>query len=222
MKRSALTIAIILLIDQASKILVKTNMSLYESFSVLGDFFRVHFIENPGMAFGMEFGGEWGKLFLNLFRLGAVVVLFIILKRTIRKGAYKGFITSLSMIIAGAIGNIIDSAFYGMIFSKSTRFGTSAELFPEGGGYAGFMQGKVVDMLHFPLIEGTYPSWFPFWAGEGFLFFRPVFNIADSAITIGIFWIILHQKKYLGDRGRPRTPEEDRQEATSTSEEAPS
>ncbi len=210
MKRSALTIGIIVLIDQVSKILVKTHMSLYESFSVLGDYFRIHFIENPGMAFGMELGGEWGKLLLNLFRLVAVAVLFIILKRAIEKGAYKGFISSLSLIIAGAVGNIIDSAFYGLVFSKSSRFGASAELFPEEGGYAGFMHGKVVDMLHFPLIEGHYPQWFPFWAGEPFLFFRPVFNIADSAITIGIFWIILHQKKYLGERGRARTPQDDR------------
>ena len=210
MKRALITIASILLLDQVSKFLVKLNMSLYDSFSVLGDSFRIHFIENPGMAFGMEFGGEWGKLFLNLFRIAAVILLFVILKRAVLKGAYKGFVISLSMIIAGALGNILDSALYGMIFSKSARFGGSAELFPDGGGYAGFMQGKVVDMLHFPLFQGHFPNWFPFWAGEEFLFFRPVFNIADSAITIGIFWIILHQKKYLGEKGRARTPSEDR------------
>jgi signal peptidase II len=208
-KRAFITIASILLLDQVSKFLVKLNMSLYDSFSVLGDFFRIHFIENPGMAFGLEFGGDWGKLLLNLFRIAAVIFLFILLKRAVLKGAYKGFVVSLSMIIAGAIGNIIDSALYGLIFSKSARFGGTAELFPEGGGYAGFMQGKVVDMLHFPLFQGHFPEWSPIWPGQEFLFFRPVFNIADSAITIGIFWIILHQKKYLGEKGRARTPSED-------------
>ncbi len=212
MKRAFITIASVLLLDQVSKFLVKLNMSLYESFSVVGDLFRIHFIENPGMAFGMEFGGETGKFLLNIFRIVAVIVLVIMLRRAVLKGAYKGFVTSLSMIIAGAIGNIIDSAFYGLIFSKSPRGpieeGTATFL-PEGGGYAGFMGGKVVDMLHFPLFSGHFPSWFPIWGGEEFLFFRPVFNIADSAITIGIAWIILHQRKYLGDKGRTRTPEED-------------
>lgn len=212
MKRALITIAAVLLLDQVSKFLVKLNMSLYESFSVLGDFFRIHFIENPGMAFGMEFGGETGKFLLNAFRIIAVVVLFIMLRRAVLKGAYKGFVVSLSMIIAGAIGNILDSAFYGLIFSKSPRLPVqegTATLFPDGGGYAGFMQGKVVDMLHFPLFSGQFPSWFPFWGGEEFLFFRPVFNIADSAITLGIFWIIIHQRKYLGDKGRTRTPMEE-------------
>lgn len=208
------------MLDQVSKFLVKLNMSLYESFSVLGDFFRIHFIENPGMAFGMEFGGETGKFLLNAFRIIAVIILFVMLHKAILKGAYKGFVVSLSMIIAGAIGNIIDSAFYGLIFNKSPRLpmadGT-ATLFPEGGGYAGFMQGKVVDMLHFPLINGQFPSWFPFWGGEEFLFFRPVFNIADSAITLGIAWIIIHQRKYLGDKGRTRTPEEDRSQEEASS-----
>lgn len=216
MTRASLTIASILLIDQVSKFLVKLNMSYNESFSVIGDFFRIHFIENPGMAFGMQFGGETGKLLLTLFRIIAVIVLFVVLKRAILKGAYKGFIISLSLIIAGAVGNIIDSAFYGMIFSESPHFEGTAEFLPQGGGYAGFMGGKVVDMLHFPMIEGRFPDWFPFWANEPFVFFRPVFNIADSAITIGIVWILIHQKKYLGEKGRMRTEEEDEDEAVSS------
>lgn len=216
MKRASLTIASILLIDQVSKFLVKLNMSYNESFSVIGDFFRIHFIENPGMAFGMQFGGETGKLLLTLFRIIAVIVLFVVLKRAILKGAYKGFIISLSLIIAGAVGNIIDSAFYGMIFSQSPHFEGTAELLPQDGGYAGFMGGKVVDMLHFPMIEGQFPEWFPFWANEPFVFFRPVFNIADSAITIGIIWILIHQKKYLGEKGRMRTEEEDEDEERSS------
>ncbi|MFB6257166.1 MAG: lipoprotein signal peptidase [Flavobacteriales bacterium] len=227
MKRPLLTIAAILLLDQVSKFLVKLNMCLNESFEVLGDFFHIHFIENPGMAFGLEFGGAYGKLFLNLFRIVAVIVLFVILKRAVLKGAYKGFIISLSLIIAGAMGNIFDSAFYGMIFSKSPPIFGHEEVcqgsatFLPAQGYAGFMEGKVVDMLHFPMIEGRFPEWFPFWAGEKFLFFRPVFNIADSSITIGIFWIILHQRKYLGDKGRTRTPEEDEEPPEEPSEHDP-
>lgn len=221
MKKASLTIVSLLFIDQVSKFLVKLNMHLGESIHVMGDLFRIHFIENPGMAFGMEFGGESGKLILNILRIAAVIFLFILLRRATLKGAYPGFLIALSMIIAGALGNILDSAFYGMIFSESQPcFGyennaCETAAFLPNEGYAGFMQGKVVDMLYFPLIQGQFPDWFPFWAGEEFIFFRPVFNIADSSITLGIVWIILKQKKYLSDKGKRmsfRTKDESEEE----------
>jgi signal peptidase II len=146
------------------------------------------------MAFGMEFAGDFGKISLSLFRIVAVIGISWYLYSLIKKGCPNGVIISLSLIIAGAMGNILDSAFYGLIFSES--YFQLAQLFPEGGGYASFLHGRVVDMLYFPLIEGTFPTWFPFWGGENFIFFRPVFNIADSSITIGVLIILLFQRKY--------------------------
>ena len=149
------------------------------------------------MAFGLELEGSYGKLFLSLFRIIAVTGIGWYLWHLIKKGANQGLIVSLSLIFAGALGNIIDSAFYGLIFSDSTY--QLATLFPEEGGYGDFLFGRVVDMLYFPLIEGRFPEWFPFWSAEPFIFFRPVFNIADSAISIGIFIIILFQRKFFDD-----------------------
>ena len=166
-----------------------------ESISVFGHWFYIHFIENPGMAFGLEFGGDWGKLALSLFRIVAIVLIAVFLYRLIRKNAASGLIISISLILAGAVGNIIDSAFYGILFSESSYFET-ASMFPAGGGYSSFLHGKVVDMLYFPLIEGRFPQWLPIWGGEHFLFFRPIFNIADSAISIGVFIILLNQKRF--------------------------
>ncbi len=211
MKKAFWTILLILVFDQASKIWVKTNMFYNETIPVFGKWFLIHFIENPGMAFGMEFGGEVGKLLLSIFRIAAVIALFWGLNRSVKRHAPNGFIISLSLIIAGAIGNIIDSMFYGLIFSESTHVGT-ADFFPASGGYAGFMHGNVVDMLHFPLIEGRFPEWMPIWGGEPFMFFRPVFNVADSAITIGILMIILRQKHYLGHEDQQRSPREEPRE----------
>ena len=166
-----------------------------ESIAVFGNWFYIHFIENPGMAFGLQFGGDLGKLALSLFRIVAIVFIVIYLVRIVKKNVSSGLIISISLILAGAIGNIIDSAFYGLIFSESTYFET-AKLFPEGGGYAGFLHGKVVDMLYFPLFEGRFPDWVPVWGGEHFLFFRPIFNIADSSITIGVALILFNQKRF--------------------------
>jgi len=166
-----------------------------ESISVFGSWFYIHFIENPGMAFGLEFGGDWGKLALSLFRIVAIVLIAIFLLKLIRKKAQPGLIISISLILAGAVGNIIDSAFYGLIFSESSYFET-ASLFPSEGGYGTFLHGKVVDMLYFPLIEGRFPEWLPLWGGDHFLFFRPIFNVADSAISIGVFIILLNQKRF--------------------------
>lgn len=187
-------ILIVLLIDQVSKIWVKLNMTIGQSFDIIGNKFLIHFIENPGMAYGMEFGGEYGKLFLSVFRIIAVCGIGYGLHYMIKHKYNRGFILCVALIFAGALGNIIDSAFYGLIFSESTYY-EKATLFP-AHGYATFLHGYVVDMLYFPLIEGTFPTWLPFWGGEHFLFFRPVFNIADSAISIGVALILIFQKKY--------------------------
>jgi len=199
-KISIITISTILLIDQILKIWIKTHMALYEKTSVLGNWFYINFVENNGMAFGMEFGGDFGKLFLSIFRIVAVSGIAYYLYSTIKKGATTGFIICLSMILAGAIGNIIDSAFYGLIFSDSPEymphFKQVAQFLPESGGYAGFLHGKVVDMFWFPILQGHYPGWIPFIGGSEYIFFRPVFNFADSAISVGIFIIIIFQKKF--------------------------
>tara|TARA_R110002050_G_scaffold71258_5_gene153256 strand:+ start:5237 stop:5947 length:711 start_codon:yes stop_codon:yes gene_type:complete len=185
---------LILLIDQLIKVWIKTNMYLGQEFPVLGDWFLIHFVENNGMAFGIEFAGEYGKIFLSLFRVVAVAGIGWYLFKLIKKEEIPmGFIACIALIFAGAIGNIIDSAFYGLIFNES--YGQIAQFLPDEGGYSSFLHGKVVDMLYFPLFSGRYPQWLPFWGGNDFLFFRPVFNIADSAITIGIFSILIFYRQ---------------------------
>lgn len=169
-------------------------MYLGQEFSVFGNWFIIHFTENNGMAFGFEFGGEIGKIALSIFRIIAVGVIGYFLFTYAKKGAKTGLIVAGSLIFAGALGNILDSAFYGLVFNSSNH--QIAEFFPPEGGYAPFLYGKVVDMLYFPLFSGTFPSWVPLMGGEDFLFFRPVFNIADSAITVGISMIFLFQKRY--------------------------
>lgn len=172
-------------------------MFLGQEFEIF-PWFIIHFTENNGMAFGLEFAGENGKLFLSLFRIVAVGGLFYYLYRLVKENAPQGFIASIALILAGALGNIIDSTIYGKIFSSS--YHQIAEVFPEGGGYAPMLYGKVVDMLYFPLVSGYFPDWLPIWGGEFFLFFRPVFNIADSAITVGVVLIILFQKSYFSEK----------------------
>ncbi|TVQ93302.1 MAG: lipoprotein signal peptidase [Bacteroidetes bacterium] len=194
----------VLLLDQVSKIIVKTQMTLGQNIPVLGNWFNIYFIENEGMAFGMQFSGEYGKLILSLFRIVAVIFIGWYIHRLIFLKAHKGLILSISLIFAGALGNIIDSAFYGMIFSES-YFSQTAEFLPEGGGYAPFLHGRVVDMLYFPIIRGYFPEWFPFWGGQNFIFFRPVFNIADSAITIGVFILLIFQKRFFDSVKKPHT-----------------
>jgi signal peptidase II len=191
-KRALIIVFLVLIVDQASKIWVKTNMYLGQDYPITS-WFLIHFTENPGMAFGLEFGGMWGKLALSIFRLIAIVALIFWLRTLIKEKTGAIAITSVSLILAGAIGNILDSAFYGLIFTDS--FGRVAEMFPAGGGYAPFLQGKVVDMLYFPLFSGHLPNWVPFWGGDYFIFFRPIFNIADSAITAGVILLLLFQKK---------------------------
>ena len=192
MKKPLIVIFLVLLIDQISKFWVKLNMTIGESFSVLGDWFQIYFIENNGMAFGWEFGAQYGKLAFSIFRIIAVALLFYFIYYLSKKKTKFGPLFGISLITAGALGNIIDGMFYGMIFSEST-FYQVATLFPEGGGYAGFLQGKVVDMLYFPLF--TFPEWVPFFGGQ--IFFSPIFNIADSAITIGFLYLLIFQWDFL-------------------------
>ncbi len=172
-------------------------MTLGQEEFLLGfEWARLHFTENKGMAFGLELGGNYGKLILSLFRIFAVGILIYIIRGLIKNPRVPlAFIFSLSLILAGAIGNIVDSVFYGMIFSAS-GIHTPATLFPEGGGYAPIFYGKVVDMFYFPLYDDLLPDWVPFWGGERFIFFRPVFNIADSAITVGVLTIIFFQQRF--------------------------
>lgn len=183
-----------LVVDQVLKFWIKTTFYMGESHAVLGQWFYLHFTENEGMAFGMKLGGNYGKLMLSLFRIVAVVIIVWWLYRVTRKRVNNLLIVCISLILAGALGNIIDSAFYGLVFNESTYM-QIATFLPEGGGYGSFLHGKVVDMLYFPIIESHYPSWFPVWGGEEFVFFRPVFNIADSSITTGVLILILFQKK---------------------------
>jgi len=190
LKRSLLLVGIILILDQLLKVYIKTHFSLGEEVLLIGRYFRLHFIENNGMAFGMQFGGNIGKIILSVIRIIAVGVIFYILLKSIRKQEKKILIFSLSLVLAGAMGNIIDSVFYGLIFSESD-FLVVAKAFPEGGGYAGLLQGKVVDMFYAPVINTTWPTWMPFFGGSDLLFFRPIFNLADSSITIGVLLLLL-------------------------------
>lgn len=192
-----LLVCIILVLDQALKIWVKTNMEYGDQISMLGaDWAYIHFVENNGMAFGISLGGKAGKLALSLFRIGAVAFLIYYLKKLIEVGQNKGVLICFGLILAGAIGNIIDSLFYGVIFSESPYHGGLAQMFPEGGGYGSFLYGKVVDMFYFPLIDTYWPEWLPWIGGNRFQFFKPVFNIADSSISVGIISLLLFQRKF--------------------------
>ena len=162
---------------------------------VIFDWFIIHFTENMGMAFGMEFGGEYGKLALSLFRILAVGAIGYYLWTIAKRGASTIVIVSVSLVFAGALGNIIDSTFYGILFSDS--YGHPAQFLPPEGGYSELLYGRVVDMFYFPLFEGTFPSWFPLIGGDRFLFFNAIFNIADAAITVGMGLIILFQKQFI-------------------------
>lgn len=184
-KGAVCIVILLLLLDQILKIWIKTHLELHESIKITS-WFYLYFTENPGMAFGIE---VIGKLFLSIFRIVAVGFIGYYLYSLVKKNYPFGFIACVSLILAGAIGNIIDSVFYGVIFDHS--FGQVATLFLEGGGYAGWLHGKVVDMFYFPLIETTWPDWLPIWGGQEFIFFRPIFNLADSAICVGVFLLLL-------------------------------
>lgn len=195
-------------------------MSLGDEIQLLGNRGMLHFTENIGMAFGIQLAGEYGKLILSIFRIVAVIFLLWYINQLVKKNVSFGAIFSFSLITAGALGNIIDSAFYGMIFSESTPF-CPAEMFPADGGYATFLHGKVVDMFYFPLLQGTYPDWFPFWKGQEFIFFRPVFNIADSSITIGVLSLLLFQQKFLNMALHDKKVEVKNQELSSVETDTP-
>lgn len=188
---AVLIIILLLLLDQVLKIWIKTHMQLHESYEVTS-WFYIYFTENPGMAFGIE---VIGKLFLSIFRIVAVSFIGYYLYQIIKKNYGFGYIACIALIFAGAVGNIIDSVFYGVIFDHS--YNQVATLFPEGGGYAGWLHGKVVDMFYFPLIQTVLPDWVPFWGGQEFVFFRPIFNLADSAICVGVFFLLIFHRHTL-------------------------
>ena len=186
-------ITLLLLLDQALKIWIKTHLELHESIEIT-PWFYIYFTENAGMAFGIE---VIGKLFLSVFRIVAVGFIGYYLCKLVRKGYKFGFIACVSLILAGALGNIIDSIFYGVLFDHS--YGQVATFLPEGVGYATWLHGKVVDMFYFPLIETVLPDWLPIWGGQEFVFFRPIFNLGDSAICVGVFLLLLFYRHTLSD-----------------------
>jgi signal peptidase II len=192
LKKASVIIVLVLLIDQISKFYIKTNFSLGEEVPVF-DWFRILFVENEGMAWGTKIPGEYGKLFLTLFRLVAIVGIGYWLWDSVRKNGSRILITAIALIFAGAFGNIIDSVFYGIIFNDS--YGQVAEFMPAQGGYGTLFHGKVVDMLYFPFWQGNLPEWIPFWGGNYFTFFEPVFNIADTAISAGVILLLLFNKR---------------------------
>ncbi|MCC6691705.1 MAG: lipoprotein signal peptidase [Bacteroidia bacterium] len=194
MKKSLIIILLVLLVDQAIKFYIKTHFFLGEEYHVAGNWFILHFTENNGMAFGMEFAGNYGKIFLSAFRIVAVVGIAWYLYDLIKLQSPSGLVISISLILGGALGNIIDSVFYGQLFSDSSY--EIAKFLPAEGGYAGWLHGRVVDMFYFPIITGHFPAWFPIWATEEFIFFRPVFNFSDSAITVGVAMILLFQRNF--------------------------
>ncbi|RYY70151.1 MAG: lipoprotein signal peptidase [Chitinophagaceae bacterium] len=197
-------IVLVLLADQALKIYIKTTYPLNTSKEVLGNWFQFYFVENPGMAYGWKFGGNWGKLALTIFRMIAVVFGTWYLARIIKEKYSRGFIICAGLVYAGALGNLIDSCFYGMIFDKGMLFDAQLNDYVNyaglakfsSNGYSSFLHGNVVDMFYFPVLRGTFPSWVPFWGGEDFEFFRPIFNVADAAITTGVLTILVFQKRF--------------------------
>lgn len=180
---------------------------------------QLYFIENPGMAWGMEIGGNWGKMILTLFRLAAVTFGTWYLTRIVKQGHTKGFIVCAALIYAGALGNLIDSMFYGMIFSESS-YSNIAQIFPPEGGYGGFLHGKVVDMLYFPMVHSSFPDWMPLVGGTEFEFFSPIFNIADASISIGVITLLIFQKRFLHKEEEADSHDEEPAHEVSSSEEA--
>ena len=194
----SVVVFLVLLIDQSIKIWVKTHMNYGDEIKILGlEWALIHFVENPGMAFGITLGkGVIGKYALSIFRILAVFFLVYFINELIRKNMPKGLLFSFALILAGAIGNILDSAFYGLIFSDSPYHGGLAQFLPENGGYAGFLQGRVVDMFYFHVFRGICPEWVPFVGGQFYLFFKPIFNVADVSISIGVLNVLVFQRRY--------------------------
>jgi signal peptidase II len=199
LKKAGLLILIILIIDQVSKFYIKTHFQLGESVEVF-NWFKILFVENKGMAWGAEIPGENGKLILTVFRLFAIVGIGYWLWDSVKKNAPKLLNYCISLIFAGALGNIIDSVLYGKLFNSSA--GQVAQFLPESGTYGTLFHGKVVDMLYFPLWEGYLPEWMPFWGGDYFTFFEPVFNIADSAITVAVIILIIFNRRVFPEKDK--------------------
>lgn len=199
-KKIIALIALIIVIDQAIKFYIKLNYFIGEEHLLLGTWARLHFVENEGMAWGLKFGGDFGKIILTLFRLIAVIWGAFLIRGFITKKYHNGFIICAALIFAGAVGNLIDSLFYGIIFEQSVPYTTQVAVFmPKTGGYASFLHGKVVDMFYFPIVQNAhFPSWFPIWGGEEFEFFRPVFNFADASISVGVITLFIFQNKFFG------------------------
>jgi signal peptidase II len=207
-KHLVFIILAIIFADQALKFYIKLNYYAGEEHRVLGSWFRLHFVENEGMAWGWKFGGGIGKIILTLFRLIAVIWGTFLLKDFIAKKYHKGFIVCAGLIYAGALGNLIDSMFYGLIFENSDPFiNNVAKLFPKGGGYTSFLHGKVVDMLYFPLVDFMMPTWVPFLGGKPFTFFDPVFNLADASISVGVITILIFQNTFFKKEEEVKTKE---------------
>jgi signal peptidase II len=206
MKARHVTFIILLIIiaDQVLKLWIKTHYELNEHQNMIGSGFQLYFVENPGMAYGWKFGGTWGKMALTIFRMGAVVFGTWYLKKIIKEKQHKGFIFCAALVYAGALGNLIDSAFYGLIFDKGMTLDPLINRYNdyEGlakfstKGYASFLHGNVVDMLHFPVIDTSWPKWVPVFGGNKFVFFSPIFNIADASITTGVLSILVFQRRF--------------------------
>ena len=215
MKARNVTIIILLIIiaDQALKLWIKTNYHLNESHQVIGSGFQLYFVENPGMAYGWKFGGNWGKMALTIFRMLAVIFGTWYLGKIIREKQHTGFIFCASLVYAGALGNLIDSSFYGLIFDKGMTVDPAIRDYVgynglakfSSKGYATFLHGNVVDMLYFPVIKGHYPGWMPVFGGDDFEFFRPIFNIAGASITTGVLSILVFQKRFFKQRNSQET-----------------
>lgn len=194
-----LFVIFLLVVDQVIKFAVKLNMTIGESIPVFGNWFQICFIENNGMAFGMQFGGSFGKLALSLFRVVLIgFIIYYLGKLVKREGTPAGVLVGFSLVLVGAIGNVIDCLFYGEIFSAST-YTAVAELFPPGGGYSSFLYGKVVDMFYFPIIHTTWPDWMPVCGGEEFIFFSPIFNFADACISVAVIYMLIFQRKFFSE-----------------------
>jgi len=198
-RKALLIIFSVLALDQFVKVWIKTHMYLGESYRVSGEWFYLHFVENPGMAFGLQLGGDYGKLLLSVFRIIAICGIGYYLYTLSKKHLRPLLLVCVALVFTGALGNIVDSIFYGKLFGASDMWDQNvAQFLPDGGGYAGWLHGQVVDMFYFPVIEGTVPDWSPIWGGEEIVFFRPVFNIADAAISVGVFLLIIFQSRLFG------------------------
>lgn len=204
LRQVTLLIILILLADQVLKFYIKTNYHIGENHSLIGNWSKLYFIENKGMAWGWEFGGNFGKIFLTLFRLFAVFFGVYYLRKITKEKHHRGFVICVGLIFAGAVGNLIDSMFYGLIFTESPDIGTMipegssavAKLVSPGNGYGTFLHGKVVDMFYFPIFNAEWPKWMPFVGGEKFEFFSPVFNLADASISAGVITILVFQNRF--------------------------